>query len=216
MKLRYYLPLALVIFSSSALAAITVSIKTDANNISLPGAVVWAIPKDKQLMSQKKSTVKDMEQVNRQFKPFIQVSQRTNSIRFPNRDETAHHVYSFAKGNNFELPLYKKAVPEPIAFNTAGVIPVGCNIHDWMIGYILVVDTPFYEQFTNETLTLEALPHGEYDIHLWHPALSKKDSLKQTLNYSGDADINFRLKHKVRNIEQPLAPEQGIDEDQDY
>jgi len=216
MKLGYYLSLALVIFSSSALATITVSMKTGAKQINLPGAVVWAIPKDKTAMSNTKSAVKDMEQINRQFKPFIQVSQRTNSIRFPNRDETAHHVYSFAKGNNFELPLYKKAVPEPIAFDTAGVIPVGCNIHDWMIGYILVVDTPFYKQFSNETLTLEALPHGEYEIHLWHPALSKKENLKQTLNYSGQADINFHLKHKVRNIEQPRPPEQNIDDDQDY
>jgi hypothetical protein len=46
---------------------------------------------------------------------------------------------------------------------------LGCNIHDGMLGYILVVDTPYFGLTDgNGSLQLDA-PQGEYAIHVWTP-----------------------------------------------
>jgi hypothetical protein len=59
-----------------------------------------------------------------------------------------------------------------VVFDKPGVVVLGCNIHDWMVGYIYVSETPFFA--TTEaagTATLEDLPPGEYSVRLWHPSM---------------------------------------------
>ena len=62
----------------------------------------------------------------------------------PNRDNIRHHVYSFSPAKRFELPLYAGVPTQPVLFDKAGVVVLGCNIHDWMIGYIYVSDSPWF------------------------------------------------------------------------
>ncbi len=56
----------------------------------------------------------------------------------------SHHVYSFSEAKTFELALYKGNAHPPLVFDRPGVVVLGCNIHDSMLGYILVVDTPHF------------------------------------------------------------------------
>lgn len=215
---RIALVLVTICISMQVSAELMVRI-TDGNQgapIKLPGAVLWLLPKGGVDVTELSPKPADMEQLNRQFKPFVLAVQKGAPVTFPNRDQTAHHVYSFSKPITFELPLYKKVTPKPVTFDKAGLVPLGCNIHDWMIAYIMVVDTPFFTQFTQNQVVFDELPHGEYEVKLWHPAISATEKLSQTLHYDGESDIEFALYQAIERFEQPKAPDNTADAEEDY
>ena len=111
-----------------------------------------------------------MDQANNAFVPHLLVVQTGTSVLFPNNDVVSHHVYSFSEAKTFELGLYKGDVYPPVQFDTPGIVVLGCNIHDGMLGYILVVDTPYYAM-TDEhgPSSSPALADGDYTIDLWTP-----------------------------------------------
>jgi plastocyanin len=82
--------------------------------------------------------------IDREFTPYVSVIQTGTRVEFPNRDPIQHHVYSFSPAKTFEIKLYSGRSPESILFDKPGVITIGCNIHDWMIAYVLVVPTPYF------------------------------------------------------------------------
>ncbi|WP_439620115.1 methylamine utilization protein [Hyphomonas sp.] len=114
-----------------------------------------------------------MEQKNIQFSPYILVAPVGSEVQFPNRDRVRHHVYSFSKGNRFELKLYGREETRSIAFSAPGIVAVGCNIHDNMIGYIRIVDTPFAVRTgADGKAVLTDLPTSTGNVTVWHPDLS--------------------------------------------
>lgn len=113
-----------------------------------------------------------MDQYDKRFVPHVLVIQAGTSVEFPNSDSIAHHVYSFSYPNQFKLPIYKGDAYPPITFNESGVVILGCNIHDNMLGYILVVDTPVFAK-TNEEgrAVLDAEVRGDARVSLWSPRI---------------------------------------------
>ncbi|QFU76264.1 methylamine utilization protein [Halioglobus maricola] len=213
------LALTVGLVCSAALADLSVALRSDNSDgpISLPGAVISAVPLDSQLSEGVTAPPRDMAQENRQFRPYILATQVGAPVHFPNRDPIAHHVYSFSQTKTFELPLYREDTPEPIIFNEPGVVPLGCNIHDWMLGYIVVVDTPFYTQMTGAEAVLKNLPPGEYEIAVWHPSLHPEETLGKIVTVTGKDQLETLVLHfKRRKVSQPEAPEPRLDEWDDY
>ena len=85
-----------------------------------------------------------MDQRNTAFVPGVLPIRAGTAVSFPNSDTVRQQLYSFSAPRPFELPLYSGTPPEPIVFDKPGVVVVGCNIHDWMIGHIVVLDTPHF------------------------------------------------------------------------
>ena len=111
-------------------------------------------------------------QQNIQFDPFVLVAPVGASVSFPNRDKVQHHVYSFSAGNKFELKLFGKDESRSVVFKAVGVAAIGCNIHDQMVGYVKVVDTPFaIKTGADGVANLRGLPAGQATIRVWHPWL---------------------------------------------
>ncbi|MEQ1517075.1 MAG: methylamine utilization protein [Usitatibacteraceae bacterium] len=110
-----------------------------------------------------------IDQVNKEFDPLVSVMQVGTSVSFPNHDNIRHQVYSFSPAKVFQLKLYSGQPSQPVTFDKPGVIALGCNIHDWMLSYVVVVDTPYYGK-TDATgkVKLDGLPAGDYDVKLWH------------------------------------------------
>ena len=118
-----------------------------------------------------------VDQIDKEFVTQTTVIRVGDSINFPNKDNIDHHVYSFSSPKQFELPLYKDMPDHPILFDKPGVVKLGCNIHDWMVGYIYVADTPYSALTDNRgQARLENLPAGEYQIQLWHPQLDATEA----------------------------------------
>jgi len=115
-----------------------------------------------------------MDQVDRQFVPNVLVVRTGEAVKFPNSDNIRHHVYSFSPAKRFELRLYQGTPSEPVVFDTPGVVVLGCNIHDWMVGYVYITDDPWFAVSDAQgQLSLENLPEGRYEATLWHPQNAK-------------------------------------------
>ena len=113
-----------------------------------------------------------VDQVNKEFTPRVSVIQKGSLVRFPNSDNIRHHVYSFSEANRFELKLYSGEPSEPVRFDREGIVVLGCNIHDWMVAYIVVVNSPYHVvQQSNAEAALN-VPPGSYQLVLWHPDLA--------------------------------------------
>jgi plastocyanin len=157
---------------------------------------VYALPVAGQPPSRR--TQSEVVQRNKQFIPYVSAVQAGSLVQFPNKDTVKHHVYSFSPAKKFELPLYAGTPPEPIAFDTPGVVTLGCNIHDWMIAYILVVPTPWF-RVTDSTgaAQLRGLPAGSYDVEVWQPRLKNSSNQpRQRVALNADVPLSFRLDLK--------------------
>ncbi|HXA11155.1 MAG TPA: methylamine utilization protein [Mycobacterium sp.] len=111
-----------------------------------------------------------VEQHDREFVPYVTVVQTGAAVRFPNQDPIRHHVYSFSQPKKFEIKLYAGDAPDPIIFDKPGVVTMGCNVHDWMLGYVFVVDTPWFAKTDARGLArIDAVEDGEYEARIWHP-----------------------------------------------
>ena len=109
-----------------------------------------------------------MDQQHSAFVPGVLPVQAGTVVACPNRDNIQHHVYSFSQPRQFEIPLYSGNKAAPIRFDKPGVVVVGCNIHDWMIGHIVVLDTPYFGKTgTDGKLSLD-VPPGRYTLRVWH------------------------------------------------
>lgn len=136
-----------------------------------------------------------VDQIDKTFIPEVLVVPVNEKVSFPNKDNIRHHVYSFSKGNEFELPLYKGTPAEPIQFASLGEVTLGCNIHDWMRGYVLVTDAPYWQYMDKDKLNISHLAAGTYRVQLWHPALAR--AVEQTVELLGDVEISFAAEFKT-------------------
>lgn len=161
-------------------------------------SVVYAEPASGQTPAKLLKTV-DIEQKNKTFFPLVTVIQSGTAISFPNNDTVRHHVYSFSPAKSFELKLYSGIPGNPVLFDKAGTVVVGCNIHDKMIAYIHIVDTPYFAKTDASGLAkLEGLAPGKYRLKAWHFNLPSGESIpEQSINVpssDASASLTFNIK----------------------
>lgn len=111
-----------------------------------------------------------MDQRAQQFVPNVLAVRTGTAVSFPNSDDIRHHVYSFSPAKRFELRLYQGTPSEPVVFDKPGLVVLGCNIHDWMVGYVYVTDDPWFAVSDEQgRVAFDGLPAGRYAVSLWHP-----------------------------------------------
>jgi plastocyanin len=105
-----------------------------------------------------------------QFDPFVLVVPVGSDVTFPNQDKVRHHVYSFSAAKKFQLKLYGREENRTVKFDKAGVVALGCNIHDQMIAFVMVVDTPYAGKTdASGQVVLRGVPAGAGKLTVWHP-----------------------------------------------
>ena len=172
----------------SALAAPqTIQVTTDAGQPLVNAAVSVFVKGAKTTAAP--GTIADMAQKDKAFVPTLRVIQTGTLVNFPNFDTVRHHVYSFSAIKPFEIKLYAGTPTAPILFDKPGTATLGCNIHDRMLGYIHVVDTPYFgvtDASGNVTLDL---PHGEHRVRVWTAAMGEfKPGVEQAIK-TGSATV---------------------------
>ena len=140
----------------------------------------------------------ELAQQKKQFLPQVLVVPLGSEVHFPNHDTVRHHVYSFSQAKKFELKLYSGTPANPVLFDRPGVVVLGCNIHDQMVGWILVVDTPYYAQTAAATgkAQIDNVPAGSYRLRTWHNRLPVgAPALEQWLSVpaTGAATLTVRM-----------------------
>ncbi|GLK88195.1 methylamine utilization protein [Pseudomonas turukhanskensis] len=168
LRLRLLVSLAVcVVFTSCSVGAAQFQAKmVDAQGKPIEGAVVTL---QGPIGAEMPAQTAIMDQVQKQFAPQVLAVHTSTKVTFPNSDNIRHHVYSFSPAKRFELRLYEGTPSEPITFDKPGVVVLGCNIHDWMVGYIYVTDDPWFATSDASGVATLQLPAGKYNVTLWHP-----------------------------------------------
>ncbi len=141
-----------------------------------------------------------MAQHNKQFDPFVLIVPVGADVAFPNLDNFRHHVYSFSQAKRFELKLYGHDETRVVRFDKLGTVALGCNIHDTMIGFVRVVDTPFAAKTSAAGVAvLHDVPGGRVMLRVWHPYLKGPDNeTGETVTVPADGDGAETLTADVR------------------
>ena len=181
-------------------ASLTVSIKSTAGD-KVENAVITLSGKQKNTITNKHNRTYIVDQIDKTFVPHVKVIPVGSQVNFPNKDNIRHHVYSFSESKKFELPLYKGTPAKPVTFGRPGVVVLGCNIHDWMRGYVYVSDTPYFAKTDKSgNASIQNLPSGEFTLTIWHPQIIKNDIVKPS------KVVFTRNEHKVINESINLKP----------
>ncbi|HYL17374.1 MAG TPA: methylamine utilization protein [Burkholderiales bacterium] len=211
---RFAVLLACVTLVPRAFGAELHAVIYDQTGKPLPNAVVVATPEDGGAPAAK-STVEIVDQIDKEFVPYVKAVRAGSYVKFPNKDDIRHHVYSFSPAKKFELPLYSGTPAQPVLFDKPGVVKLGCNIHDWMIAYIYVAETPYFgKSEAGGRVELDSLPPGHYRVRVWHPLMQGTEDAtvkRVELRDTGASAVEWKLKLKAefRPHRQPLPGEAG-------
>lgn len=110
-----------------------------------------------------------IDQINKRFVPRVSVVRTGTAITFPNSDHIRHQVYSFSPAKSFTLKLYAGSPRTAVTFDHPGLVVLGCNIHDNMVAFVGVVDSPYFAKTTDSGVASLTLPAGRYRLRAWHP-----------------------------------------------
>lgn len=138
-------------------------------NLGPGGTVLWLTRSDGPTPKVKPGTSRTIAQRGKQFTPRILAVPVGTTVHFRNDDEVFHNVFSLSRPNDFDLGLYKSGISREQTFRTPGPVNLLCNIHASMVGYVYVVDSPYYAQAdVTGAWSVRNVPPGEYVLHAWH------------------------------------------------
>jgi plastocyanin len=160
---------ALLLLSSHVHASTSVRV-VDQHGVAVVDAVVSFPSQPDTAITPHNMPVAVMDQVNMQFQPHVLIVSKDQKVSFPNSDDTRHHVYSFSEPKVFELKLFKGTSSEPVQMQTPGIVELGCNIHDQMLGFIYV-DASGSATKTNSSGLATLNGEQQNTIMVWHPRL---------------------------------------------
>ena len=189
MKPRFLLALlALVTAAAAGAADLTVTTK-GGKGAAVADAVVALIPLDAPVPPPVPAQRTEIAQQNQEYSAYVTIVQAGSRVYFPNKDTVQHHVYSLSTAKKFELPLYNPG--------QAGVVTLGCNIHDWMLAYLVVVPTPYFTKSDGLGAALVTAPAGRYRLQLWHPRMAAPITEEITLAEGPASKREFTLTLKA-------------------
>ncbi|MCD9097768.1 methylamine utilization protein [Luteimonas fraxinea] len=196
--------LAVCAVDSAAAASLTVAV--DGAGERLEGAVVSLHSAAARAAIRPMSA--EMDQRQAEFVPHVLPVTIGSRVRFPNSDNFRHQVYSFSPAQRFELPLYSGRQAQPVVFDTPGVVELGCNIHDWMLGYVIVLDTPYFATTGADGDARIEAPAGDYTLQVWHERLEDGPGARVTRRVHVGAP---RIERVTLELEAARAPPQPAD-----
>jgi plastocyanin len=198
---------ALALASAPPLAAavdLAVHVETSAGT-PIADSIVYAVPSVPLHAAPKTRYV--IDQVDRHFVPHVNVVQVGTAVDFPNSDNIRHSVYSFSPARAFTLKLYADKPADPVVFDKAGLVVLGCNIHDSMVAWLLVVDTPYFARTDRRGLALfPKLPAGDYSLHAWHSPMTEDQQVAQPLHVEPGAATLTQTIHISTLVDAPEDP----------
>ena len=185
----------------------------DQNNSPVTELIVWLTPLEAPLpaLPPAGSLHAIVEQKDEEFNPYVIAVRTGTQVEFPNLDDVQHHVYSLSRPAKFDIPLHGGNKTESVVMVQPGIVPVGCNIHDWMLSYVVVIDSPWFTQTDSRgTGPLADMPAGRYKLEAWSPRLLKTHEQEVTItNGANTVYLELRLRPDRRIRRAPTAGGKG-------
>ena len=164
--------IAVLALAEPAEAATFVAKILDQDGEPVANAVIALVPDSGSMPPSRLPAEKTIDQRNETFIPLVTIIPKGGRIVFANNDSTTHQVYSFSAIKQFEITLGRGEKSPPFVFDTPGIAALGCNIHDHMIAYAYVAQSPWTAISDSDgRAAISNVPAGGYQAQLWHPQL---------------------------------------------
>jgi plastocyanin len=190
---------ALCLLAAGARASGVAVAVHDSAGAPLADAVAWLELEPGQAMPKGALRTAEIEQKSLKFMPLVTVVQTGTRIDFPNNDKVRHHIYSFSPAHKFDQKLYSGTTATPQIFDKPGIVVLGCNIHDKMVAYVRIVDTPYFVKGDTAGVGRIDAPAGKYVLKVWHFNMAGGQPAEQAVVVkAGDVlgTASFRLPMK--------------------
>jgi plastocyanin len=130
------------------------------------------------------------------FQPHVAAVQTGTTVEFLNSDKVQHNIFwpsiSGNKKMSHNMGTWPTGEKRDFKFDTAGVVPLLCNVHPEMSGYVVVSPTPYFVLAdASGAFTLNDVPDGTYTVSAWHEGMKV---LSKPVTVSGKATVDFSLK----------------------
>lgn len=181
---------------------------TDAKGQPVADAVISLTPLEGAPPTVEAGPPVEIAQENKQFAPRVTAIRAGTAVTFSNLETKSvqHQIYSLSEAKRFEIPLHKPGNKSPIVFEKPGVVVVGCNIHDWMNAYIVVLATPWFARSgADGAATIAGAPAGRYRADIWHARQEKPASREIVLPVGAPVTLTLPLKPEPRLRRMPEA-----------
>ena len=181
---------------AAPLAAVPLSVRVvDAAGRPVRDAVVALYPAGSAARAPRPTGRYMVSQKDLQFHPFLTIVPVGAAVSFPNLDPTKHHVYSFSPAKRFELKLFAKDQSRTVHFDKAGVVALGCNIHDQMSAFIVVTDSVWTARTNAQGMaTFADAPNAPGRVTAWHPYLRAPGGVVEQNVRSGQRSASFQVR----------------------
>jgi plastocyanin len=158
------------------------------------GAVVWLKRTGGETPRPAPAHGKVITQRNKAFVPRVLVVPVGSKVAFRNEDAIFHNIFSLSKPNEFDTGLYKQGATYTETFKHPGVVQLLCNIHASMLGFVYVVDSPYYAQADGTgSFSIKGVPPGEYEIEVWHENASQPTVQHLAVGAGGARGVSLRI-----------------------
>jgi len=136
-----------------------------------------------------------MDQKGLVFNPHVLAIQQGTTVEFLNSDNVQHNVFwpsiSGNKKETHNMGTWPKGEKRSFTFNTPGVVPLLCNVHPEMNGYIIVSPTPYFaETDASGSYKIENVPDGKYNVVAWHEGMKTQT---KPVDVTGTGKADFTL-----------------------
>jgi plastocyanin len=211
-----------LLFSVSACTMTVHALVQDENGKPVQNAVVFATAAQSgdlislPVVNAKIFAKRDSIDLKRQMIiPLVLPVRIGTAVSFSNRDAIQHQVYSVSLAKQFKVTIDKGASSPDLVFDKPGVVVMGSAINDRMVGYIYVLETPWFARTGADGMAdLRDLPAGHYDVRVWHPGMKRPPEATTTRVSSssrGGANAKFSLTlHPLQKPEPKPNPADGV------
>ena len=195
---RWFFAFAAGICLSAVVFAAPLSVRvTDTAGRPVRDAVVTLYPEGTAARAARGGGRFVVSQKNMQFHPFVSIVPVGSDVSFLNFDPTKHHVYSFSPARRFELKLFARDQSRTVRFDKAGVVALGCNIHDAMTAFIVVTDSKWTARTNPRGVAMfPDAPSAPGRLKVWHPHLrAPAGAIQQRLAANQrNANLSIRVR----------------------
>jgi hypothetical protein len=138
-----------------------------------------------------------MDQVHLQFAPHLVVVLKGTTVDFTNGDSVGHNIYwpsiAHNKKSAHNMGTWPQGQKKSFTFDDVGDVPLLCNVHPEMSGYIVVVPTPYFAiTGADGSYNIKNVPDGKYTLKTWSE--EGKPTSQDVTVAAGGADANLIVK----------------------
>ena len=141
----------------------------------LTGIAVWLVPVGAPLpFIRNGTTITSLNLMGCQFTPRIAFAFSQDPVVLTNQDPQEHWI--IAKGQQLKHRQWRVRTGQNAHFTIGDAerVRVWSAQHRWMDAWIVVADTPWRILTDGQgRFDFHAMPHGDYVLHVWHPALGE-------------------------------------------